>query len=66
MEPLVLATGARACRLLKHTLMRVRWNGAAVSTILEKSFMAKESSWAEASSLLARMEIDGNKSRFSF
>lgn len=29
-----------ACRLLKHTLMRVRWNAAWVSTIFRKSFTA--------------------------
>ena len=40
------------CRLLKQTLMRVRWKAALLSTILWKSFMANGTSWSTASSLL--------------
>lgn len=50
MEPLPLPAGPRLCRLLKQTLMRVRWKAALPSTILWKSFMAKGSSWSTASS----------------
>ena len=50
MAALVLAA-PRGCRLLKHTLIRVRWNAALVSTILWNSFKAMEMSWAMASLL---------------
>ncbi len=40
-----------ACRLLKHTFSRVRWNGSRVSTILWKSFIDTDSNWGTASQL---------------
>lgn len=51
MELFPLAATALFRRLLKQTLMRVRWKEEPVSTILFKSFIASGTSCARASSL---------------
>lgn len=52
MAPFPQAGAPLVCRLLKQTLMRVRWKAALPSTILWKSFMANGTSWTTASSPL--------------
>lgn len=49
-DPFVLLAAALLWRLLKQTLMRVRWKDALEATILWKSFMASGISCATASS----------------
>lgn len=48
-EAMELLLELLACRLLKHTFSRVRWNGSRVSTILWKSFTDNDSNWGTAS-----------------
>lgn len=50
MDPFVLLVAALLWRLLKQTLMRVRWKAALETTILWKSFMASGISCVTASS----------------
>lgn len=50
MDPFVLLAAALLWRLLKQTLMRVRWKATLETTILWKSFMASGISCATASS----------------
>lgn len=62
MEPFLLATAALLCRLLKQTLMRVRWKAVPLSTILWKSFMASWTRGTTASSLLPKDITEKNYS----
>ncbi|TNN60161.1 hypothetical protein EYF80_029594 [Liparis tanakae] len=50
MEPFPPTAAPPVRRLLKQTLMSVRWKAALQSTILWKSFMANGTSWTTASS----------------
>lgn len=50
MDPFAPLAAALLWRLLKQTLMRVRWKAALETTILWKSFMASGISCATASS----------------
>lgn len=50
MDPFALLAAALLCRLLKQTLMRVRWKAVVEDTIFWKSFMASGISCATASS----------------